>query len=72
MPLDKAALKAGIKQLHEDMITRDQPSDEYADRMATLLENFVKSATVKSGIPVSTTGTAASHTGATTGTGTLE
>jgi len=44
MPLDTAALKTGIKQLHDDMITRDVDSnDEYAQRLSDLIEAFVKS-----------------------------
>jgi hypothetical protein len=43
-----------------------------ADDMATVIDAFVKSATVTvaTGIAVSTTGTAAAHTGVTTSTGT--
>ena len=49
--------------------------EEYAERLASLIHDFVKSGevTVKAGISVSTAGTAAAQTGATTsvGTGTI-
>lgn len=44
MPLDKATLKNGIKLLHDDMISRQIDSnEEYATRLADLIEAFVKS-----------------------------
>lgn len=73
MSLNKTVLKQNLKQLAEDMLTRETNStDEWADRMANMIEAFVKSGTVTVavGIPVSTTGTALAQTGATTGTGT--
>lgn len=73
MALAKPILKQGLKQLAEDMLTREQNStDEWATRMADLIEAFVKSGTVTVavGIAVSTTGTAVAQTGATTSTGT--
>jgi len=70
MPLDKNSLKTGIKTLHDEMMTRKVDSnEEYATRLSELIEAFVKSGDVKAGITVSTTGTAAAHTGATTGIG---
>ena len=48
MALDKAALKAGIVQLHTEMRTRENDAiDEYAERLSDLIETFVKSATIK-------------------------
>ena len=53
----------------------DSSIEEYAQRLASLIEAFVKSGvvTVKAGISVSTAGTAAAQTGSTTsvGTGTI-
>lgn len=53
----------------------DSSIEEYAERLASLIEAFVKSGevTVKAGISVSTAGTAAAQTGSTTsvGTGTI-
>lgn len=71
--LNKPALKASIKTLLVDMMTREQDStDEFAERLATAIEVFVKSGTVTiaAGITVSTAGTATAQTGATTTTGT--
>nr|DAJ37720.1 MAG TPA: hypothetical protein [Bacteriophage sp.]DAM68953.1 MAG TPA: hypothetical protein [Bacteriophage sp.]DAN65691.1 MAG TPA: hypothetical protein [Caudoviricetes sp.] len=76
MALNKQALKQGIIQLQQDMLTKTEPSiEEYAERLASLIVTLVKSGevTVKAGISVSTAGTAAAQTGSTTsvGTGTI-
>ena len=73
MALNKVALKTGIKQLMDDMLTREQNSnDEFATRLSNLIDTYVKSGTVtvQPGITVSTTGSAVAQTGATTSTGT--
>jgi len=47
MALNKTQLKNGIKQLMQDMMQRDQASiDEFAERLATLIDNYVKEATI--------------------------
>ena len=72
MALNKQALKQGIIDLHQDMLTKTNDSiEEYAERLASLIDTFVKSGevTVKAGISVSTAGTAASQTGTTTSEG---
>lgn len=76
MALNKQALKEGIITLQRDMLTKtDASMEEYAERLASLIDAFVKSGevTVGAGIPVSTAGTATAQTGATTsvGTGTI-
>jgi hypothetical protein len=71
--MDTATMKTSVEQLLTDMMTRDTDSvSEFADRLTTIVEVFVKSGTVtvSAGISVSTTGTAAAQTGATTSTGT--
>lgn len=68
MALNKQALKQGIISLQQDMLTKTEPSmEEYADRLASLIEAFVKSGevTVQAGITLQ----AGTYTGATTGTG---
>lgn len=72
MPLNKAALKAGIKSLAQNTAENEGSYDDFAGGLADLIEAFVKSGTVTVavGIPVATTGTAAAQTGATTATGT--
>ena len=70
--LNKQALKQDIISLQRDMLTKTETSiEEYAERLATIIDTFVKSGEVivQAGILVSTTGTAAAQTGATTSTG---
>ena len=72
MALNKQALKAGIIRLQQDMIAKTNASmEEYAERLASLIDAFVKSGevTVAPGIQVSTAGTATTQTGATTSEG---
>jgi hypothetical protein len=76
MALVKATLKNGIKALLTNMRTKEEISDdEFADQLATLIDTYIKSATVTvaPGIAVSTAGSAAAQTGETTslGTGTI-
>jgi hypothetical protein len=69
----KAEFIEGLVNLQELMLTKEIDSfEEYATAFAALVETFVKTADVKPGIAVSTTGTATAQTGTTTGTGTLE
>lgn len=72
MALNKQALKQGIIALQQDMLTKtDSSMEEYAERLASLIDTFVKGGevTVQPGIAVTTAGTAAAQTGATTSTG---
>ena len=72
MALNKQLLKQGIITLQQDMQRKTEPSmEEYAERLASLIDAFVKSGevTVAPGISVTTAGTAASQTGATTSEG---
>ena len=76
MALNKQALKQGIIDLQKDMLTKtDASMEEYAERLATLIHDFVSGGevTIPAGIPVSTAGTAAAQTGKTTApiTGTI-
>ena len=68
MALNKQVLKQGIIVLQQDMLTKTEASpEEYAERLASLIHDFVCSGevTVAAGISVNTTGTAATQTGAT-------
>lgn len=68
MALNKQALTQGIITLQQDMLTKTEASPrEYAERLASLIHDFVCSGevTVAAGISVNTTGTAAAQTGAT-------
>ena len=76
MALNKQALQQGIIRLQQDMQRKtDASMEEYAERLASLIDDFIKSGevTVAAGISVSTAGTATAQTGATnsTGTGTI-
>lgn len=68
MALNKQALKQGIIALQQDMQRKtDASMEEYADRLASLIDTFVRSGevTVQAGITLQ----AGAYTGATTGTG---
>ena len=72
MALNKQALQQGIITLQQDMLTKtDSSTEEYAERLASLIDAFVRSGevTVAAGITVSTAGTAAAQSGATTNVG---
>lgn len=72
MALNTAALKAGILQLLTDMESRNADAKaEFADRLANLMKDFVMTGKVQAGIAVTTTGTAAAQSGATTMEGTI-
>ncbi|MDR2942779.1 MAG: hypothetical protein LBV17_09340 [Treponema sp.] len=71
MALVQATLKANLLTLFNQMKKNEMNEDDYADRLAAIITNFVKTAEVQPGIPVSTAGSAAAQTGATTGTGVL-
>ena len=73
--LNKTELKQSIRALLTDMRERTEVSDdEFAERLAGIIDAYIKSATVTvpSGIPVSTAGSATSQTGATTATATAK
>ena len=72
MGLNKEQLKQGIISLQRDMLIKPERSiEEYAERLASLIDTFVKSGevTVQAGITLQ----AGAYTGATTsaGTGTI-
>ena len=68
MALNKEELKQGIIRLQQEMLIKTEPSiEEYAERLASLIDVFVKSGevTVQSGITLQ----AGTYTGATTSEG---
>lgn len=70
MPLNKTALAQSILKLMTDARKETEIDDsKFADGLADAIDAFVKTGEVQPGISVSTTGTAAAQTGATTGTG---
>ena len=69
MPLNKQKFKNDILSLLTQMRERTEKSDEeFAERLASLIDGYIKSATitVPAGIAVSTTGSPTAQTGATT------
>lgn len=66
MPLNKTALAQSILKLMTDARKETEIDDS---KFANAIDAFVKTGEVQAGIPVSTTGTAAAQTGATTGPG---
>jgi hypothetical protein len=71
MALVQATLKANLLTLFNQMKQTEMSEADYADRLAAIITSFIKTAEVQPGIPVSTAGSAAAQTGATTGTGAL-
>lgn len=68
MSLNKAALKEAIESLLTEMLEKEENSiSEFADRLSTAIDVFVKSGEVT--VNVTTTGSATTQTG--TGTGTI-
>ena len=75
MPLVKSKLKMNIMSLLTEMRQRTEISDdEFAERLAGIIDEYIKSATitVPAGIPVSTTGSPTALTVATTATTTAK
>lgn len=70
MPLNKTALAQSILKLMTQTRKETEIDDsKFANGLADAIDAFVKTGEVQPGITVSTTGTAAAQTGATTGTG---
>ena len=72
MALNKQTLKQGIIDLQQDMLTKTEvDTEEYGERLASLIDAFVRSGevTVDPGISVSTAGSAAAQSGTTTSVG---
>lgn len=70
MPLNKTALAQSILKLMTDARKETEIDDsKFADGLTDAIDAFVKTGEVQPGITVSTTGTAAAQTGATTSTG---
>ena len=70
MPLNKTARAQSILKLMTDARKETEIDDsKFANGLADAIDAFVKTGEVQPGIPVSTTGSAAAQTGATTGPG---
>lgn len=70
MPLQKEVLAQSILTLMTQMRKETEIDDsKFANGLADAIDAFIKTGEVQPGITVSTTGTAAAQTGATTGVG---
>jgi methionine synthase II (cobalamin-independent) len=71
MALNQTTLKNNLLTLFNLMKQSEMSEEDYAENLAAIINEHIKTAQVKAGIPVSTTGSAAAQSGATTGTGEL-
>lgn len=67
--LSDDALAAKLLALFQSMHSEPMSEKDYADKLAKIFDDQIKTAEVQPGIDVKTTGSAAAQTGATTGTG---
>ena len=70
----KTQIRAVIEEMNSGDVTKKDPEvllDQFCDKLADVIRDAILSADVQIGIPVSTAGTAAAQTGATTGLGSL-
>lgn len=67
--MNEATLSANFLSLFQSMHSEPMAEKDYADRLAKIITDHIKTAEVQAGIDVKTTGSAAAQTGATTGTG---
>ena len=74
MSVQKNVIKDEILKMMDSLSEKENSDDskeEFAEKLSSIISDAILSAEVVSGIPVSTTGSAAAQTGATTSTGKL-
>ena len=72
MALVPSVLAAQLTQFFNKMRNTTEANDAaMANELASIITDYIKTAQVSPGIPVSTTGTSVAQTGATTGPGTI-
>ena len=72
MALVKATLQAQLLQVFTAMRNEKEISDaKLAEKLASAIDTYIRSAQVAPGIPVATAGSPTAQTGATTGPGSL-
>lgn len=72
MALVKATLQAQLLQVFTEMRNEKEISDaKLAEKLASAIDTYIRSAQVAPGIPVATAGSPTAQTGATTGPGSL-
>jgi hypothetical protein len=72
MALNDNDFSSKLQALYTKMAASPMSNKDYADEIAKILDAQTKTAQVKQGIPVQTTRTSSSQTGATTGAGAIE
>ena len=72
MALVKSTLQAQLLQVFTEMRNEKEISDaKLAEKLASAIDTYIRSAQVAPGIPVATAGSPTAQTGATTGPGSL-
>lgn len=67
--MNELALSENLLSLFQSMHGEPMSEKDYADALAKIITDHIKTAEVQAGIAVSTAGTQNAQTGATTGTG---
>lgn len=65
-------LASQLLVLFQSMHDKPMTEKEYADKLAKIITDHVKTAEVQPGIPVATTGSQSAQSGSTTGTGKIQ
>lgn len=72
MALVKATLQAQLLKIFTEMRNETENADaKLAEKLASAIDTYIRSAQVAPGIPVATAGSPTAQTGATTGPGSL-
>lgn len=70
--MSESTLASNLLDLFNSMKQSPMSEKDYADNLAKIITDHIKTAEVQPGIDVKTTGSAAAQTGATTGTGKIQ
>lgn len=70
--MSESTLASNLLDLFNSMKQSPMSEKDYADSLAKIITDHIKTAEVQPGIDVKTTGSAAAQTGATTGTGKIQ
>lgn len=70
--MSESTLASNLLDLFNSMKQSPMSEKDYADNLAKIITDHIKTAEVQPGIDVKTTGSAAAQTGSTTGTGKIQ
>lgn len=70
--MSESTLASNLFDLFSSMKQSPMPEKDYADKLAKIITDHIKTAEVQPGISVKTTGSSTAQTGATTGTGKIQ